>query len=152
MFRFALIFSLVSVSSAAAQMVNPNDPATVVQALQELGYQARLEAASDGDPRIKSSIDGTNYSINFYGCNSDNRDCGSLLLQAGWDLTDGISFEVINGWNRRKLTGRAYLDDESDPWLDYFVEADGGLPVETFERAIRMWGQAVANFKDEIEW
>lgn len=132
-------------------MVDPANPGTVVDALQGLGYQARLETASDGDPRIKSSIDGTNYTMNFYGC-KDNSDCGALLLQAGWDLTDGISFEVINGWNRRKLTGRAYLDDESDPWLDYFVEADGGLPLETFERAIRMWGQAIASFKDDINW
>jgi len=149
--RMVLVFLLFYAHASVAQTVDPASPQTVVDALQTMGYRARLDTDSNGDPRIRTAIDGSDYSIWFYGC-SENQDCDSLNLSSGWDLSNGTSFEVVNSWNRTKLIGRAYLDNESDPFLDYFIQAEGGLPYDLFEDVIQGWGTAVSEFKKAIDW
>lgn len=135
----------------AALAVDARDPASVVGALQDLGYRAQLTTDNAGDPKILSTIDATSYEIYFYSC-TENQDCRSLLFSAGFDLEDGVTYSLINEWNRLNLVGKAFVDDENDPFLEHFVTTEGGLSETNFEDVIAWWRVAIRDFKQEIDW
>jgi hypothetical protein len=87
----------------------------------------------------------------FYGC-SDNQNCKEINFSAGFDLKSGVGASTINSWNRQKLVGKAYTDEEGDPFIDYFVVADGGISRIVFERVLVRWEIALEEFKEEIGW
>ncbi|WP_273522248.1 YbjN domain-containing protein [Rhodosalinus sediminis] len=139
-------------SIAAAQMVDPAFPRSVVQAIQDLGYRAALETDTTGDPKIRSSIEGADYTIWFYGCRTDGTRCEALHFSSGYDLTVPLTLAEVNDWNRDKLVGRTYVAEDGAAYIDYYVEAKGGVPRPAFAEVLRMWGVAVADFHDLIDW
>lgn len=142
----------LALGAAHAETVDPSSPASIVAALQEIGLRAQLGSYENGRPRISSSIEGIEFSIGLHNCMDDYTDCGSLLFIKAYDLADGLDYSVINDWNSSKLVGRAFLDDERDPFLDYFVDAEFGIQKETLEDAIEGWGRALIAFEDTIGW
>ena len=138
-----------AVPAQAATLVDATDPARLVDIIQDLGYRAQLTTDDAGDPEIQSAVGGAEFSILFFGC-TDNRACKYLLFRGGWDLPEGATLDVVNGWNHDKLFGRAHLDDESDPWLEMPVTMDGGVSRTNFEDAFDWWEVIVAEFEDHI--
>lgn len=134
-----------------ANTIDAARPDSIVNALQELGFQAKLETDSQGDPLIRSRMEGIRTSIYFYGC-TDNKDCQDLLFSTGFNLTDGTTASRMNEWNETKLVGKAYIDDESDPWLEFYVGGVTGMTQESFERNVDQFGNALSGFKDHIDW
>ncbi|MEM6748591.1 MAG: YbjN domain-containing protein [Pseudomonadota bacterium] len=146
MFRIAVCSLLVLGSvQAAAQEVNPADPEGVVTALQDLGYRASLETDGVGDPMIRTATSGVEYNIYFYGC-TNNSDCEDMRFLAGLDLKQGIDDETIRAWNESSLIGTAYVDDEQDPFLGFYVVTTGGVSKETFEEAVDLWSRSLGRF------
>lgn len=150
-FVSAVALTMMFAVPATAQVVTASDPRSVMSALQDLGYRAELTTDSDGDPKIRSAIDGTNYSIYFYGCR-DNTDCRWIQFSTGWDLSKGTTLQAMNEWNRTKLFGEATLDSENDPHLSYFFTLDGGMSRPIFDDTVDWWGVAIREFKDYINW
>jgi hypothetical protein len=137
--------------AAAAELVDASEPETLVAIIQELGYRAKLETDGLGDPLIVSSVGGTEFSIQFYGCNElTHAACKLLLFKVGYDLDEGTTHAVINEWNATKLVGRAYLDDESDPWFEMPVNMDGGISRPNFEDTFDWWEVSIEGFEDHI--
>lgn len=134
-----------------AETLDATDPARLVSVIRELGYQAVLETDSVGDPLIKSSVGGTDFAIYFYGCTA-GQSCKSLLFKVGYDLADGITLGTIEDWNEATLFGRAYLDDEADPWLEMAVNMDGGISRYNFEDNYDWWDVIVDGFEDQIDF
>ncbi|WP_088652315.1 YbjN domain-containing protein [Marinibacterium profundimaris] len=135
---------------ASAQMVQASDMDTVVAALQDYGLRATLETSSSGRPIIRSAASGVNFTIYFYGCTTQHTDCESINFSAGFDLEDGTTFPIINEWNETKLVGRAYLDDEMDPYLDHYVEIMSGLSRDVFNEVLSMWEESLGNFATHV--
>lgn len=138
-------------AQANAESVDATDPAQLTQVIQDLGYRAQLKTDNTGDPMITSSVAGTEFSILFYGC-TDNAACKVLLFKVGYDLPLGTTDQTINAWNADNLFGRAYLDDEDDPWLEMPVNMDGGISRANFEDTFDWWEVAVAKFQQHIDF
>jgi len=123
------------VAGAEAQtLVSAEDPAQLVSIIRELGFQAKLEKDNVGDPVIRSSSDGVEFGIYFYDCKGNKR-CKSLHFSVGYDLADGASLETVQQWNADKRFTSAYLDDESDPFLQMDINTDGGITQQNFEKS-----------------
>ncbi|MDD7909256.1 MULTISPECIES: YbjN domain-containing protein [Pseudovibrio] len=148
----ALVFAaaMAYTHMASAKDINANDPIGMADAMRDLGYQAKLEKDHQGDPMIRSSVSGVRYSIYFYGC-TEGKDCNGIQFSAVWDLENGIDMDSINTWNEERIVGKAYIDDERDPYLEYFVTTKGGLTEENFEDAVDWWRVAVGQFINHIE-
>lgn len=87
----------------------------------------------------------------FDGYNCDkNRRCTEFLFSIGFDLPEGMSLEKINEWNSRELAGRAYLDDENDPWLDHVVSILDRNDDSALEEGIALWIGALDKFENFI--
>jgi hypothetical protein len=123
----------------------------IVSALEERGFKVQLTKDNDGDPLIESTDDDEPFSVRFYGC-SKGSGCDSIDFISGWDLTDGTTADVIEEWNGDRLWGRAFLDSDDDPWIDFPVNLKGGVTVENLKDTVSWWWSILNDFEDHIGW
>lgn len=142
-----------SIAEELEELVDATNPERMVSVIQELGYRAKLDVDDIGDPIIHSSVSGTDYVLQFFGCTEDNNDqCRLLLFKVGYDLSEGMSLEAVNSWNEKALIGRAYLDDEGDPWFELEVNMYGGVSRQNFEVTFDLWEDGVGDFEEYIDY
>jgi hypothetical protein len=148
------LFAAVQASTAAfaAPIADRGVTAAhVAAALTAKGYGAEVSTDKSGDPIIRSSADGSGFSVLFYGCDEETR-CASIQFTAGFNLRDGTTLEAINDWNRNKRFGKAYLDEENDPFLEYDIDLERGATTEAIENAFDVWLSVMPAFKRHIRW
>lgn len=123
-------------------------PQEVVEALQGKGYRAQLTKDGAGDPMIESGLDGSNFRVVFYTCEKGR--CASIQFVWALDMPEGTTLEKINTWNRDKRFGRAYLDDEMDPFVEMDVDLERGGTTEAIANNLDTWASVLPAFKDFI--
>jgi hypothetical protein len=134
----------------SAEMVRAQDPQSLVRALQEAGYAAKLGTDRVGDPMITSGVSGSSFQIFFYNC-TEHRDCATVQFHSGYDLRTPVDLPKLNEWNRTKRFARAYLDKENDPILEMDVDLDdGGLSAALFIDNIEFWASILGDFERYI--
>ncbi len=142
----------VIMGTASLAEVTASNASTILDALHEYGYTGTMEKDSDGDPKISGKVSKTDFDVYFYGC-TDNTNCKSVIFKAGYNLENGISALKINEWNRTKRFSRAYIDDESDPFLEMDVNLDyDGVGSENFQDTLDWWRVSVESFEEFIDW
>lgn len=150
LFALGAVATFAISATASAQMVRPQDPKTLVGAMQDAGYKAELTADSAGDPMIRSSSGGSNFTIFFYGC-TDNKDCRTVQFYAGWSDPDNASLRAMNDWNRDNRFGRAYLADDGSARVEMDVDMDdGGISRLLFQDNIEFWEIIMTKFEEYI--
>ncbi len=92
----------------------------VVAVLAQMDLEPELTTDAVGDPMVKFTLNGLNAYANFYDCDAGT--CGSLQLEVGIDMPDGVSLQMANVLNTRYRYVRVYLDDEMDPFIQYDFE------------------------------
>jgi len=120
----------------------------VARELQGKGYRAEIGEDKGGDPKIVSGLDGTRFTIWFYGCKGVR--CASIQFESAFDLKNGMSLAKINAWNKDKRFGGGYLDDEMDPYIQYDVDFEHGATSEAIANAIDVWAAILPQFKEYI--
>lgn len=142
---------LLLATSVSARSVSAADPESVADALRDNGYRAEISEDSNGNPMIRSHASGVQIFIFFYGC-ENNRDCKDLAFASGFIVSEAITMDSINSWNKTRLMGRAYLDNENDPALWHFVAGVDAMPAPMFKRLMTRWDRALGEFKEYIDW
>ncbi len=127
-------------------LICASDPATVVQALQEAGYKAKLDKDSGGDPMVSSSASGYDFDIMFYGCKA-NKQCDSLQMRVSFEKDGANTFELANKWNSDKRFSQAYISNKGSFVVDYDVTTAGGLTKANFADVIDWWSVTLGNLK-----
>jgi len=133
----AALAASVTATAAMADEVRSDDPSSLVRAMQAGGYRAELTKDNSGDPMIKSSASGVDFSILFYGCKS-NRNCTTIQFFAGFKDPDNGSLSALNKWNNDNRFGRAYQAESGSARLEQDLDLDMG-------------GMSAALFKDNVE-
>ena len=138
--------------AASAGNISAKDPQKILEAMQQYGFASTLTADDSGDPMITSKVSRSDFFVIFYGC-EENKDCKSVMFRAGYDLKDPLSALKINEWNRDKRFGKAYIDDEGDPFLEFEVNmfADG-VGEENFQDTLDWWRLVIEGFEEFIDW
>lgn len=144
--------AVLATAPAQAQMVDATAPGVLADLLRQEGYAATLETDSAGDPLINSSSQGVNWKIWFYGCDSDGRYCKEIQFSVGFDKSSPISASRINEWNREKRFGKAYVDEEGDPFLEHNITLQGGVSRSNFIAAFEKWDLALGQYLTFIDW
>ena len=75
-----------------------------------------------------------------------------MQFSSGYDLEQGASFQMMNDWNATQRFGMAYLDDESDPFVNYDVNMAYGISKENFADSLALWDSIMSNFQTHINW
>lgn len=144
------IFLLVAASTYSQDMIDARNPATIMSLADGWG-SATLETDSVGDPKIVGRMDGTRYTIYFYGCDDSNENCGSITFRSGWNVDD-ISYSDINNWNRTKRFSKASLDSDNNPTIETDINLDcGGVTVENMENNFDYWRLTLSSFTEYLQ-
>jgi Putative bacterial sensory transduction regulator len=140
-----------AVTLSGGALVDATAPQAVANLLQQAGYRAVVGVDNIGDPKIDSSAAGVDFSIYFYGC-ENARNCQSLQFSSGYDLERGTSFQAMNDWNSTQRFGYAYLDNESDPFVNMDVNMAYGISPDNFLDSLALWEQVLSDFHTHIDW
>jgi hypothetical protein len=145
----ALALGLLAALPVRAQVVADAD---VVRAfLEAYGLRVTSETDSSGDPVLSSRVEGTGFKVFFYGC--DGGQCESIQFSTAFDLDRPLTAAKVNEWNRDKRYGKAYIDDEGDPFIDMDVNLDfDGVGAKNFDDTIDLWRAVLSDFRDYIDW
>lgn len=136
-------------AAAAAQVVG--DPEVIALLMTGRGLPVAAGTHPDGTPELHSEVDGVPFRVLFYGCAP--RPCETLQFTTGFDLARPMTLARVNDWNRDRRFGKAFLDEEGDPFVEMDVNLYGeGIGRRTFEDTLDLWRQVLSDFRDHIDW
>lgn len=72
----------------------------------------------------------------------------SLQFRAGFRGNPPLG--TVNTWNRENRYGKAYLDDDDEPVLEYDLDLEGGATESTIVEAVRTFRALVKHFYESI--
>lgn len=131
--------------------VTASDPASVAAGIQAYGHKARIETADDGSPMISARGGDINYVVYFYGCDA-GANCLDLQFLAAFDVTEPLTADFVNGWNRDWVMGKAFVDETGDPTITFVVAGSPSMPGPYFQSVMEVWTTAVDSFLEDINW
>jgi Putative bacterial sensory transduction regulator len=131
-------------------LICASKPETVVSALQDAGYKAKLSKDDSGDPMVSSSAAGYDFDVYFYGC-KDNKQCDSLQMRVSFAKDGANTPELANKWNKGKRFSQAYIDEKGRFVADYDVSTIGGLTKVNFADVVDWWSVTLGNLKTFFE-
>ncbi|HWK36779.1 YbjN domain-containing protein [Sphingomonas sp.] len=91
-----------------------SNPEVVASAIRTAGYKAELKTNSKGEPLIASSTNGSDFTVEFYGCNEARKGCGSFQFYAWYKKDPFYTLEMINEWNAKKRFLKVAIDGDGD--------------------------------------
>ena len=146
----AAIASALAATAAMADEVRSDDPSSLVRAMQDSGYRAELTKDNSGDPMIKSSASGNDFTILFYGCKS-NRNCTTVQFFAGFKDPDNGSLSAMNKWNTDNRFGRAYQAESGSARIEYDLDLDtGGMSAALFKDNLEVFAALVDRYRKYV--
>jgi hypothetical protein len=116
-----LTAGLAARADAAVTSVQPQ---TIVQALQNGGYKAKLTKGDDGDPIIETASDGREVLIMLADC-QDGRSCTTSEFVGVWDCSDAVE---------KCRAAAAAFNSQEQP--THVVLSDGGRKAVTYSYLI----------------
>lgn len=110
---------------------------TVAGLMLQAGYRAEIKKTKEGESYIASAANGSDFSINFYGCKNDIG-CDSFEFQSWYKKQPYFSPALTNEWNASKRFMKIAIDGDGDLVYYVYVSAVGRT---TFK-----------NFADYLDW
>ncbi len=146
-------FLLISAPALQAQeMISPKNAIDIAEAIRDLGYRAKLEKDSVGDPMISSNAAGLNYAVFFYSCN-DGSGCQSIQLSASFTLNESSDKPDLNEWNRINRYVKAHWAEDGDIVVKFDINMWGpGISTDAFVESLNVWERQLDDFKKHIDW
>src|SRR5690606_38262144 len=146
-----LLAALFALALAAPHAATAQSPGTIsgsqaVEVMAALRLSPELGRDRHGDPEIMFQQGGLTCRMNFFDCRNDR--CGSLQLEVGLDLEAGTTPQVVNQYNRTYRYGRAYLDEDMDPYLLYDFELPHARVGEYLESQLGIFGTLLEHFTE----
>ena len=120
----------------------------VARSLQVKGFMTDITTDKDGDPLIKSMLEGAKFSVYFYECGKPR--CKSIQFAAGFVMKGTMQASQVADWNRTKRFGRVYLDRESDPWIEMDMDLEHGATTEAMANNLARWMLVLSEFRKYI--
>ncbi|MFC4255488.1 YbjN domain-containing protein [Altererythrobacter xixiisoli] len=125
-------------SKSNAVTATAKDPAGIVRLLQQAGHTASLTTDDWGDPKIEMQLAGRSGAILFYDCDETTHDkCRSIQFSVGFDRAKPMPFSMLNDLVRSQRFMAMYLDDEGDPFMQWDIIMDEGIPSAVFLTAVK---------------
>ncbi|MGY6706567.1 YbjN domain-containing protein [Roseinatronobacter sp.] len=131
-------------ATLAQSLIDASDVDAIANIARGYG-SATIQTDGVGDPQILGRINGVLYTVNFYGC-TNGANCTTLQFQAGWNSTGDLTLDDMNVWNQEKRFGKAYLDAEDDPVIEWDVNLFGGVSTVNLDDTFDWWRLVLQDF------
>ncbi len=110
------------------------------------GYDAEVSSETE----LSANARAYEFNVLGYNCNGVNR-CTEFLLITGYDLPNGFPLEKINDWNVSQPAGRAFLDEDGDPFLDHTISVSGPADTGAFIEGLILWLSALHDYNEFLD-
>jgi hypothetical protein len=120
---------------------------------QGLKADVMADPTTPGDQIVRTSVDGINFDIYFYGCTSDPppyHRCDSMQYAAGWSNVGGVSSDRLNEWNRENRFLRAYISSKGSVFGEMDIDISPGLDYSALNRSLDRWRSAIGKFRSSM--
>ena len=121
-----------------------------IQAVAAIFEGQSFTAEISSESELNAKAWGYAFDVSGYHCNSANR-CTEFLLITGFDLPNGFPIEKINEWNLTEPAGRAFLDEDRDPFLDHTISVSGPVDSGAFVEGLILWLNALQDFEELLD-
>jgi hypothetical protein len=128
----------------AQSLVQGSDVDTIANIARGYG-SATVQTDSAGDPQILGRINGVQYVVSFYGC-TNGTNCTTIQFRAAWSNPGNVTLVDMNTWNQEKRFGKAYLDYDNDPVIEWDVNLLGGVSTRNLDDTFDWWKIVLENF------
>lgn len=145
----ALPFAASAKNMNGAKSLITGDAEAIAELAEKYG-SASTDIDDWGDPMVRGTIGGKDYIIYFYGCEEQmtgGKMCTNMHLTSYWGGGD-LDLEDVNAWNRDNRSGKAYIDSDGDPTLEWNVNLLGGVSEEMLDDTLRWWSESLSEFGD----
>ncbi len=132
-------------SACPKDMVCASDPNSVVTALRDAGFSAKLGKNSYGEPLIGSDANGYNFAIAFYGC-VKNEKCDALHFRSSFSPEVIYTAEYANSFISDHRFLAAVVTANKELRLSHDINTVGGLNRLNFAEVIRIWATSLHDF------
>lgn len=133
-----------------AGTVCATDPASIVTAMQEEGYKAKLEKDGMDDPKIASKANGYDFEVYFYGC-KNHKGCKEIQFSAGFAPASDQTAEYANKWNAEKRFIKASVNEKKEMDLQWDLTTVGGINKANFADVLDWWVTMLGEFSNFVE-
>jgi hypothetical protein len=116
----------------------------IARIMRGKGLSPDIASDKDGDPLIRGAIKDLKFGVFFVGCH-DSPVCESITFSAGFKVKN-MSQTKIAQWNRTRRFGRAYLDENSEAWVEMDVDLAYGATTEAVENNLDRWASVMSEF------
>lgn len=133
----------------------------VARELRAMGYQAEVSVASDGDPRVSTTVDNYKWAVFFYGCakegDLEQRSCLSLQFFSGYNVSQPVSSLTMNKFNAENRYIRAYTAQTDSGQaarisMDVMFGGTGADPAKNFRAHVNMMKHQTTQFRKLINF
>jgi hypothetical protein len=129
------------------KVIDRVDAELLVSMFEDLGGDATATQDGAGDPTIEGLLEGVRVGVYFYGCRGKPA-CPLIQLRAFWD--EPAALALLNEHNRGTLLGRAYLDKDGDPTLEWTSRLEGGVTIDHLRSEVAWFQKAIRDFQARL--
>jgi hypothetical protein len=143
---------ILGAGSAHAAPVTAHDARTVAAALQDNGFQAKLDKTEDGDPMILSGSGGNRFALIFSSCTA-HADCSFIEMVAFWTgVEPAMGSKLTTAWNSEEnFSGVLYFPDRRQVSLyHYLITGKDGISAESLVESVGYFMEDFANIGDKL--
>lgn len=129
----------------------------IVALLDAHGYDATLTTDTYGDPFITARGSDLKFKVLTSDCDkAAPRRCRSLMFLATFALPRKATdedFRAMNEYNKNKMFGRAFIDDNGDAAVDFVINMSGGVSARNLMDNVGTWKVYVLDvFVKHLGW
>lgn len=147
---FAILLS-VAASPALAKNVTA-DLDGIANLLRSKGNKVDIRGAANERYIWVENPDAYTYSIDVMGCDQDTqKNCKSVQFHSGFTAEKPVTPDALMGYTRDHRFGRAFLDSEGQPAIQYDINLAGeGVSEALFLENVELWEVMIEIFGDFV--
>ncbi len=144
--------ALAFAPQAKATPLTPRDPAGIVSALQNAGFQAKLSKSDDGSPNIITGAGGAKILISFSGCKA-GINCDYLELISYWTCTPEEQSKcdaAADSWSKEEHVATPLKASGSVAIYYYLVVEDGNFSDDMLVSTLKYFSNEATQFTSKF--
>ncbi len=147
----AVLVALFACTAVNAAPVTSLDPTTVVSALQNAGYKAKISVDKDGDTSIESASEGNTVTIAFLNC-TNGKACDQIELLAFWNCAKEMKrCEALNiKWNAEEVFAHTLMIEKQIGMYRHLLFDKNGMSEELFIRNFEYFSRDAVALMDKF--
>jgi Putative bacterial sensory transduction regulator len=147
---FAVMLSLMASPAMAKNVIADLDG--IANLLRSKGNKVEIKGTGTERYIWVANPDAYTYSIDVMSCDEGTqKNCKSVQFHSGFTAEKPVTIDGLHQYTRDHRFGRAFLDSEGQPAIQYDINlAEGGISEALFLDNVELWSVMIEIFGDFV--